>query len=74
MSDYPVLAEAMINRAESYNRAIDFINNPPSDCDIRVITPPKNFTVGRITTDPAKLDAGYQPGLEALIIEHKVKE
>lgn len=74
LSDFPVLAEAMINRAESYNRAIEFINNPPLDCDIKVIAPPDNFEVGRITTDPAKLDAGYQFGLEAPLLEKTIKE
>lgn len=63
---FPVLAEAMIQRAESYNRAIDFIENPPADCDITVIAPPGSFSVGRITTDLSKLNAGYQLGIEAV--------
>lgn len=74
LSDTPVLAEAMIKRAESYNRAIEFIKNPPSDCTIRVIAPPDSFAVGRITTDPVKLNAGYQLGIEALNNEYAVKE
>lgn len=66
LSGFPVLAEAMIQRAESYNRAIDFIENPPADCDITVIAPPDSFSVGRITTDLPKLNAGYQLGIEAI--------
>ena len=69
LSDSPVLAEAMIKRAENYNRAIEFICEPPPDCNIRVIAPPAHFAVGRITTDPAKLDDGYRLGIEAAVAE-----
>jgi len=69
LSDFPALYKAMIKRAESYNDAIDFIENPPKDCKITVIAPPENFSVGRITTDPGKLNAGYQLGMEASNIQ-----
>ncbi|WP_346762992.1 DUF6363 domain-containing protein [Vibrio genomosp. F6] len=59
----PHLAEAMINRADHYNRTLAFINNPPQDCTINVITPDDNFAVGRLTTNNNKLEAGYQMGL-----------
>lgn len=65
LSDTPQLSEAMINRAESYNRAIDFIENPPADCELVVIVPPESFAVGRTTTNFEKLDAGYHLGVEA---------
>ncbi|PSW16903.1 patatin family protein [Photobacterium sanctipauli] len=65
LSDTPVLAEAMLQRAESYNRAIDFIDNPPEDCKITVIAPPDDFVVGRVTTDKEKLDLGYRQGITA---------
>lgn len=61
----PQLAEAMLVRHEGYNRAMAFIENPPSDCRIQVIAPPGNFGVGRVTTDPGKLEAGYAMGLAA---------
>lgn len=69
MSEFPALSEAMIRRAESYNKAIDFIENPPEDCSITVIAPPESFSVGRITTDQAKLNAGYQLGIEAINLQ-----
>lgn len=61
----PRLAQAMIDRHQAYNRAIDFIEAPPVDCRIRIVAPPRGFAVGRVTTDRTKLDAGYAMGLEA---------
>lgn len=69
LSDFPALYKAMIHRAESYNDAIDFIENPPKDCKLTVIAPPESFSVGRITTDQDKLNAGYQLGMEASNIQ-----
>ncbi|WP_299013030.1 DUF6363 domain-containing protein [uncultured Photobacterium sp.] len=38
----------MIKRADNYNSAIDFIENPPADCTLEVIAPQNSFAVGRI--------------------------
>jgi predicted patatin/cPLA2 family phospholipase len=65
LSKTPRLAEAMITRDMRYNRSIDFIENPPEGCRIRVIAPSNGFAVGRMTTDAAKLKAGYEMGLQA---------
>ncbi|MDO6611298.1 patatin family protein [Shewanella sp. 1_MG-2023] len=62
---HPQLANAMVNRANSYNNAIDFIQSPPLDCKINVIAPPAEFNVGRLTTDKAILESGYQMGIDA---------
>jgi predicted patatin/cPLA2 family phospholipase len=61
----PRLAQAMIDRHRAYNRAVDFIEDPPPDCRIRVIAPPQGFAVGRVTTDRSRLDAGYALGRAA---------
>lgn len=61
----PCLAEAMMKRADTYNQAIDFIENPPEDCRIHVIVPPREFEVGRVTTDSQKLQKGYEQGIAA---------
>lgn len=63
--EYPALAEASLRRAKSYNSALSFIENPPSDCVIRVIAPPANFAVGRLTRKPELLEQGYQDGHHA---------
>jgi predicted patatin/cPLA2 family phospholipase len=60
---HPNLATAMLKRAEHYNRAIDFIINPPQDCKVNIIAPPAHFAVGRLTTNQDKLNNGYKMGL-----------
>jgi predicted patatin/cPLA2 family phospholipase len=65
MNDTPQLAEAMLKRSEQYNQTLEFIHNPPEDCTIKIIAPEESFTVGRLTTDRDKLEAGYQMGLRA---------
>jgi predicted patatin/cPLA2 family phospholipase len=72
MKETPNLAEAMVNRVDSYNQTLEFINNPPHDCTVRVIAPEDNFAVGRLTTDKDKLEAGYQMGLRAAerLVQH----
>ncbi|PSU36305.1 patatin-like phospholipase family protein [Photobacterium lutimaris] len=65
LNDSPGLAEAMMKRAETYNQAIDFIDNPPEDCRINVIVPPREFEVGRVTTESHKLQKGYEQGIAA---------
>ena len=61
----PALARASLARHHSYNDAIDFILQPPADCRIRLIYPPAEFRVGRMTTDRDRLEQGYQMGWRA---------
>lgn len=65
VKEMPGLYEAMVKRAETYNDALEFIANPPANCRINVIAPQENFPVSRLTTNPRKLDMGYQQGLSA---------
>jgi predicted patatin/cPLA2 family phospholipase len=60
---YPNVAEAVIQRADNYNRSLDFIQNPPADAKINVIAPPKNFAVKRLTMKKSVLDEGYLMGV-----------
>lgn len=62
---YPALANASLRRAERYNATLSFIENPPPDCTIRVIVPPAEFAVGRLTRKPELLEQGYQEGHQA---------
>ncbi|AMX02314.1 patatin-like phospholipase family protein [Microbulbifer thermotolerans] len=59
------LFEAVLGRAERYNRALEFIQSPPADCRIRVIAPPAHFPVGRFTREAELLEQGYLFGREA---------
>ena len=59
---HQVLANAMLHRAEYYNKTLDFLSHPPSDCDITIIAPTEQFTVGRLTRNRRKLEQGYLMG------------
>ncbi|MGN5140183.1 patatin-like phospholipase family protein [Aeromonas sp. 164P] len=58
----PALAHALEQRDRSYNEALDFIANPPDDCQIEVIAPADYFPVSRFTRDINKLEMGYMMG------------
>lgn len=60
----PQLAEAMIRRHQQYNRSLDFLLSPPSDCIVRIIAPDHGMAVSRATTNPQKLASAYQMGRE----------
>lgn len=60
---HPVLADAMLKRADNYNDSLAFIHNPPADAVIRVIAPPEDFHVQRLTMKQPVLMEGYQMGL-----------
>ncbi|OAN17957.1 patatin family protein [Photobacterium jeanii] len=65
LARYPSIAQAMIQRAENYNASLDFIRNPPAGAIVRVIAPPEDFSVKRLTMNNNLLNEGYQMGLEA---------
>ena len=64
-AEHPQMAEAMLHRSENYNESLDFIRNPPKDTHIRVIAPPDEFSVQRLSMRLTVLLEGYEMGLEA---------
>lgn len=56
------LFEAVLDRAERYNRALEFIIDPPEGCRVSVIAPPEDFPVKRFTREPDLLEQGYRVG------------
>ena len=60
---YPNITEALKNNTSTYNSALKFINNPPSDCKITQICPPKRLSTKRATTNPKTMKADYQIGV-----------
>lgn len=60
---YPAVAERLANRHREYNAAIDFIRNPPNDCDVIEVCPPSDLGLSQLTTDLSVLDNAYQAGL-----------
>ncbi|MCW8345785.1 patatin family protein [Vibrio sp. ZSDZ65] len=65
LAKYPSIAQAMKVRAENYNQSLEFIRHPPKDATIRVITPPEDFAVKRLTMNQKTLHQGYKMGLAA---------
>ncbi|WP_111495319.1 patatin-like phospholipase family protein [Marinobacter bohaiensis] len=63
--EHPALYQAVVSRAARYNATLDFIESPPDGCRVRVVAPPEDFPVGRLTTDAEKLETGYQQGVRA---------
>ena len=60
-----MMAQAIIQRSTNYNESLHFIRNPPLDTNIRVIAPPENFRVQRLSMKHSILIEGYEMGLKA---------
>lgn len=65
LGQHPGLYEAVRRRAVRYNNTLDFIDSPPAGCRIRIIAPPPDFPVSRLTTRLEKLERGYRQGITA---------
>ena len=61
-SQYPSLRKALLEHDKTYNRALDFINNPPTDCEIVQLCPPKKLKSKRDTKNIEYLKADYNLG------------
>ena len=60
--EYPKLRKALLVHDKTYNRALDFINNPPSDCEIVQLCPPEKLKSKRDSKNIKILKADYQLG------------
>ena len=45
--EYPKLRRALLNQDKTYNKALNFINNPPEDCEIIQLCPPEKLNSKR---------------------------
>ena len=59
---YPKLRKALLEHDKTYNRALDFINNPPKDCEIIQLCPPKKLKSKRDSKSIENLKADYNLG------------
>ena len=59
---YPKLRKSLLEHDKTYNRALDFINNPPKDCEIVQICPPKKLKSKRDSKNIEILKADYKLG------------
>ena len=60
--EYPKLRKALLVHDKTYNRALDFINNPPSDCEIVQLCPPEKLKSKRDSKNIEVLIADYKLG------------
>mgnify|MGYP001287320380 FL=1 len=60
--EYPKLRKALLVHDKTYNRALDFISNPPSDCEIVQLCPPKKLKSKRDSKNIKILKADYELG------------
>ena len=60
--EYPKLRKALLVHDKTYNRALDFINNPPSDCEIVQLCPPEKLKSKRDSKNIEVLKADYNLG------------
>ena len=59
---YPKLRKALLEHDKTYNRALDFINSPPHDCDIVQLCPPGKLKSKRDSKNIEILKADYKLG------------
>ena len=60
---YPNISKALKENTTTYNSALEFSNNPPSDCKILQICPPQRLSTKRATTNVDIMKADYQIGM-----------
>ncbi len=60
--EYPKLRKALLVHDKTYNRALDFIDNPPSDCEIVQLCPPEKLKSKRDSKNIEVLKADYKLG------------
>ena len=59
---YPKLRRALLNHDKTYNKALDFINNPPKDCEIIQLCPPEKLKTKRDSKNIELLKGDYEVG------------
>ena len=62
LSQYPKLKKALLDHDKTYNRALDFIENPPSDCKIIQLCPPQRLKSKRDSKNITLLTSDYELG------------
>ena len=59
---YPKLRRALLSHDMTYNKALDFIDNPPEDCEIIQLCPPEKLKSKRDSKNIEVLKADYMLG------------
>jgi predicted patatin/cPLA2 family phospholipase len=61
---YPALARAIWRSPAQYRASLEFIADPPSDCAVLEVAPPRPLATGRTSRALAALERDYVLGLE----------
>jgi len=61
---YPNISRALIYNTKTYNSALEFIKNPPSDCKITQICPPHRLKTKRATINHSTMKSDYLLGTQ----------
>jgi hypothetical protein len=64
LRDYPALARAIWRSPEQYRAALDFIADPPRDCVVQEVAPPRPLATQRTSQAIAALERDYAVGRE----------
>ena len=56
------MRKALLEHDKTYNRALDFINNPPHDCEIVQLCPPEKLRSKRDSKNIEILKIDYELG------------
>ena len=59
---YPKLRRALLSHDMTYNKALDFIDNPPEDCEIIQLCPPEKLNSKRDSKNIEILKGDYEIG------------
>ena len=59
---YPKLRRALLSHDMTYNKALDFIDNPPEDCEIIQLCPPEKLNSKRDSKNIEVLKGDYELG------------
>ena len=62
LRQYPNVRKALLEHDKTYNRALDFINNPPYDCNIVQLCPPEKLKSKRDSKNIEILKSDYELG------------
>ena len=60
--EYPELRKALLKHDKTYNTALEFIHNPPSDCEVIQLCPPTRLKSKRDSKNVDILKADYNLG------------
>lgn len=63
LRNYPKLSKALLTHDRTYNKSLEFINDPPKDCQIIQLCPPHRLKTKRDSKNKSIMEEDYNLGL-----------